>query len=407
MLRRSRTAPRRTLASAALAASAMLLSFSLAAQAQVPSQASSPAAVTPAASLGLSKIVGGLNQPVFVTNAGDKRLFVLERSGRIRILKNKNGVWRVANVFLDIRGKVFDGDDEQGLLGLAFPPDYATSGRFYVYYVNNSQDEVLAEYRRMKKNFADPNSERKILTIGDPYVNHNGGWLSFKAGDPGNLYIGTGDGGSAGDPGNRAQNTNTLLGKILRINPKDPDGSGPKHYSIPSDNPFVGVDGRDEVFAYGLRNPWRDSFDSVTGDLWIGDVGQDRYEEIDHVASGSGVNFGWHLVEGLHNYPSGTLCTTDCKTLPVVEYSHSVSGEDNCAVTGGYVARRPGAALYGQYIFGDYCSGRIWHVPTSFDLGTLPAPLNTNLNVSSFGVGHDLTIYAADLGGSIYRVVGS
>ena len=414
MLRRLRVSAHRTLASAVIAASCLALSFSLVAQAAAPKGALAPAPaatssseVTPAAGLGLSKIVGGLTQPVFLTNAGDSRLFVVERPGRIRILRQVNGTWRIGQTFLDIRSKVKDADDEQGLLGLAFPPDYAASGLFYVYYVNNSGDEVLSEYKRLKKNFADPASERKLLTIADPYVNHNGGWLSFKPSDPGNLYISTGDGGSGGDPGNRAQNVNVLLGKILRIDPKDPDGSGPKHYSIPSDNPFVGTNGRDEVYAYGLRNPWRDSFDAVTGDLWIGDVGQDRYEEVDHVASGSGKNFGWHLLEGFHLYPSGGLCSSNCMTLPIAEYPHVVSGEDNCAVTGGYVSRRSGAALYGQYIFGDYCSGRIWHISTSFNGGSLPTPLDTSLAISSFGVDRNLTVYAVDLRGSIYRITGS
>lgn len=408
MLHRSRVTGRRALSSAGLLATAVMLSLSLVAQADVPAPASSSSSsVSPAGGLGVSKIVGGLTQPVFLTNAGDRRLFVVERPGRIRILKNKSGTWKVANTFLDIRSRVYDGDSEQGLLGLAFPPDYGASGRFYVYYVNNSGNEVISEFKRMEKNFGNPNSERKLLTISDPFSNHNGGWMAFKDSDPGRLYIDEGDGGSGGDPGNRAQNKNVLLGKILRINPRDPDGSGPKHYSIPSDNPFVGISGKDEIFAYGLRNPWRSSFDPLNGDLWVGDVGQDKYEEIDHVASANGVNFGWRKVEGLHNYPSGSLCTSDCKTQPVVEYKHSVSGEDNCSVVGGYVSRRSGAPLYGKYIFGDFCSGRIWHVPTSFDNGSLPTPLNTSLSISSFGIDRNLTVYAVDLRGSIYRITGS
>ena len=404
----------RALLSAVLAGTVVTLSLSVSAQAAVPSSAltstsasTSTSGVSPAGGLGLAKIVGGLNQPVFLTNNGDFRLFVVERPGRIRILKLRNGSWHAAQTFLDIRSKVLSSFDEQGLLGLAFPPEYATSGRFYIYYVNRSGDEVLSEFRRATKGHADLASERKILTISDPFENHNGGWIAFKKGDPGNLYIGTGDGGSGGDPGNRAQNSGVLLGKILRINPLDPDGSGPKHYSNPADNPFVGLAGRDEIYAYGLRNPWRDSFDAATGDLWIGDVGQDAYEEVDHVTSGNGENFGWNLLEGRHLYPSGTLCSSNCKTLPVAEYQHEVSGEGNCAVTGGYVSRRSGAPLYGQYIFGDFCSGRIWHVSTSFDGDTLPTPLNTSLNLSSFGQGRDLTIYAVDLNGSIYRVTGS
>lgn len=409
ILTRLQVTGRRALPSAGLLAAAVMLAFSLVAQAEVPVPASSASSsVSPASKLGISKIVGGLNQPVFLTNAGDKRLFVVERSGRIKILKHRKGKWKVAGTFLDIRSKVLDGDWEQGLLGLAFAPDYATSRRFYIYYVNNGGNEVVAEYQRSLKNHADPNSERTLLTISDPFVNHNAGWMAFKAGDPGNLYIDEGDGGSHGDPGNRAQNINVLLGKILRINPLDPDGSGPLQYSVPADNPFVGTDGLDEIFAYGLRNPWRASFDSLTGDLWVGDVGQARFEEIDHVASANGVNFGWRDIEGRHLYPHGASCTSDCKTLPVVAYKHRARGEEeNCAVTGGYVSRRPGAALYGKYIFADFCSGRIWHIPTSFDNGTLPTPLDTSLTISSFGVGRDLKIYAVDLAGSIYRVTGS
>ena len=411
MIRRPSVSLRRIIARAGVTVSIAILSVSAfaLASAPLPRSASSEGAA-PAATLGISKIVGGLTQPVFLTNAGsgDARLFVVERPGRIRILKHKSSGWKVTGTFLDIRSKVKDADSEQGLLGLAFPPNYLSSGRFYVYYVNNSGDEVLAEYKRARKNAANPSSERKLLTIADPYTNHNGGWLSFKADDPGNLYIDTGDGGSGGDPGDRAQNTNVLLGKILRINPLDPDGSGSKHYSVPSDNPFVAGGGKKEVFAYGLRNPWRSSFDPVTGDLWIGDVGQETFEEIDHVANANGKNFGWNKQEGLHNYPSGSLCSSNCHTLPVAEYKHVFSGEDNCSVTGGYVSRRSGAALYGDYIFGDYCSGRIWHIPASFNGGeSLPTPLNTSLSISSFGVDRDGVVYAVDLGGSIYRIRGS
>jgi hypothetical protein len=290
---------------------------------------------------------------------------------------------------------------------LAFPHDYASSGLFYVYYVGGAGNEVIAEYQRASMSTANPASERRLLTIWDPYDNHNGGWIAFRPGEP-YLYAVDGDGGSGGDPQNRAQNLNQWLGKVLRINPKDPDGAGPKTYGIPASNPFVGKPGRDEIYAYGLRNPWRDSFDSVTGDLWIGDVGQDRFEEVDHVASGRGQNFGWNKVEGRHLYPSGALCTKKCHHLPVIEYPHSVpSGPANCAVTGGYVSRRQGAPLDGQYVFGDFCSGRVWHVPTSFHGTSLPTPVMTGLSLSSFGQGHDRRLYALDLGGSLYSVTGS
>lgn len=391
------------LISSAIAVTAAMLLGSIPALADAPPSTATSSPASPAVALGIARIAGGLEQPVFITNAGDARLFVVERAGRIRILKKSNASWRVVGTFLDIRGRVRHADIEQGLLGLAFAPDYASSGRFYVYYVNNSGKDVVAEYRRAARFAADPNSERKLLAIPHPYLNHNGGWIAFKGGES-NLYIGTGDGGSGGDPGNRAQNTNVLLGKILRINPSDPDGRGPKRYGIPAGNPFVGVNGRDEVYAYGLRNPWRDSFDSLTGDLWIGDVGQDAYEEIDHVASASGKNFGWKELEGRHHYPSGSLCSSNCRTLPVAEYSHA---DGNCSVTGGYVSRRSGAELYGEYLFGDFCSGKIWHVPTYFDSTTLPQPLNSGLSISTFGVGSDQTVYVADLGGSIYRITGT
>ena len=186
--------------------------------------------------------------------------------------------------------------------------------------------------------------------------------------------------------------------------PRDPDGAGPKTYGIPADNPFVGKPGRDEIYAFGLRNPWRDSFDSLNGDLWIGDVGQNRFEEVDHVPSGRGQNFGWNKVEGRHLYPSGALCTREMPPPARDRVSpQRAVGPANCAVTGGYVSRRPGAPLYGQYVFGDFCSGRMWHVPTSFRATTLPAPVMTGLSLSSFGEGHDGRLYALDLGGGLYR----
>lgn len=360
--------------------------------------------LSPAGGPTISQVVGGLTEPVFVTHAGDSRLFVVERTGRIRIVKKVNGHWRITGIFLDLRGKVRTSSSEQGLLGLAFHPSYATNGRFYVDYIDLSGDTVIAEYRRASTSKADPSSRRRVLKVQQPYENHNGGWIGFKGAD---LYLAFGDGGSGGDPGGRGQSLGTLLGKILRIDPIDPDGAGPKHYRIPSDNPFVGRSGRDEIWAYGVRNPWRDSFDRLTGDLWLGDVGQDTFEEIDHAGNGKGSNFGWSLLEGRHRYPSGLLCTSNCKTLPVVEYRHSVSGADNCSVTGGYVARRAGAALFGRYLFGDYCSGRLWSIPESFSGGALPTPLDTGLSISSFGEGNDGRIYVLSLGGSIYRVNGT
>jgi glucose/arabinose dehydrogenase len=353
-----------------------------------------------AGGIGTSRILTGLNQPVYVTHAGDRRLFVVEQPGRIRIARVVNGRWRVTGTFLDIRSLVLDGG-ERGLLGLAFHPQYASNGRFYVHYTNNSGNHVIAEYRRSSRSRANPASRRVVLTVRDPYSNHNGGWLAFKGPY---LYIAFGDGGAGGDPGNRAQRLDTLLGKILRINPLDPDGNGGKRYGIPSSNPFVGRGGRDEIWSYGLRNPWRNSFDRVTGHLWIGDVGQNEYEEVNHVTSGRGTNFGWRLLEGRHRYPSGTRCRSNCRTLPVVEYRHSVGGEDNCSVTGGYVSRRSGAAMYGRYLFADYCSGRIWSMRAS---GGGLTSINTGLRISSFGEGRNGVIYVVNIGGSIYRIAGT
>jgi glucose/arabinose dehydrogenase len=388
-----------TIASALLAA-ASLLSFASGTAAMAPT--------TPRHGevAGLKPLVGGLQQPVFVTNAGDARLFVVQRTGKIVIVKNVSGTWKIAGTFLDISGSIDTDDGEQGLLGLAFSPRYATTGLFYIYFVNRAGNEVIAEYHRASASKADPSSKRVLLTIKDPYPNHNGGWIAFRPGEP-YLYAAEGDGGSAGDPQNRAQNIHVLFGKILRIDPGDPDGTGPKRYGIPPSNPFVGKDGRDEIYAYGLRNPWRDSFDPKTGDLWIGDVGQDSYEEVDHVRSGNGLNFGWNEVEGRHLYPSGSLCHTNCHTLPVIEYPHSDPVANNCAVIGGYVSRRSGAPLYGRYVFGDDCSGRIWNVPATFHGTHLPAPIMSGYTVSSFGVGHNGRLYVLDLGGTLSVLTGS
>jgi glucose/arabinose dehydrogenase len=357
-----------------------------------------------AASLNLAFVAGGFASPVFVTNAGDSRLFVVEQDGRIKIVGG--------GTFLDITSMTAKGG-ERGLLGLAFHPNYASNGRFYVDYTRKSDgDVVIAEFRRSK---TDPNkanlaSRRVVLVINEPYANHNGGWLGFKGKY---LYIATGDGGSGGDPGNRAQDLGKRLGKILRINPLDPDGSGPRRYSIPADNPFVGVPGKDAIWSYGLRNPWRCSFDDLDGTLFCGDVGQDRYEEIDRAATGRGLNFGWRLLEGMHyyNWPghaAGDLCTGDCKTRPIAEYAHGDFGGGNCAITGGYVSRRSGAVLEGDYVFGDYCSGNVWVIPANFTSGnTLPSPASTGYNISSFGKDNIGRLYLVDLNGAIYRLTDS
>ena len=363
-------------------------------------------APTPQGVDGLTEIVSGLHQPVFMTHAEDDRLFVVQRAGKIRIVENMGGGdWQITGTFLDIRSRVEDGGSEQGLLGLAFHPDYDSNGLFYVDYTDNNGDDVLAEFQRQTFSNADPDSYRRLLRIRDPYSNHNGGWLGFKGSY---LYITEGDGGSAGDPLGNGQDLNTRLGKILRIDPLDPDGAGPKRYTIPASNPFVGKDGLDIIWSYGLRNPWRASFDRLTHDLWVGDVGQEKWEEIDHVATGAGTNFGWNKLEGRHLYPSGRVCTSHCKTLPIIEYKHNVSGSDNCSVTGGYVSRRVGAALYGDYFYGDFCSTRIWTVSADHEWGDpIGAPFVSGRLVSSFGEDFDGHIYVVDLTGSLWRIDGT
>ncbi len=352
-----------------------------------------------------SRVARNLSNPVFITHSGDNngRLFIVEKGGRIRVLR-QGAV--LSTPFLNLSGKVSTGS-EQGLLGLAFHPDYGINGRFYVNYTDVNGDTVIAEYHRSVGNasIADPTG-RVLLKIGQPYSNHNGGMLAF--GPDGYLYIGMGDGGSSGDPGNRAQSINTLLGKILRI---DVDTqAGGKQYAIPAGNPYVGKTGLDEIWSFGLRNPWRFSFDDRTGDLWIGDVGQDRYEEIDRSPAVNGVdagwrlNYGWRVLEGNACFNPSSGCSTSGKTPPMAVYSHS----SGCSVTGGYVYR--GLAyrgLVGGYLFGDFCSGRIWALRAHGPASQSPVLMaDTNLSISSFGEGPDGTIYVTDLGsGDIWAIV--
>jgi hypothetical protein len=360
----------------------------------------------------LTLVASGFTDPVFVTHAGDSRLFVVEQRGYVKIIGG--------GTFLDIHLKV-SCCGEQGLLGLAFHPNYNVSGaagfgRFYVDYTRAGDGAiVIAEYRRSTSdpNRADPNSGRTVLVIPHPsHENHNGGWIGFR-GSGGALFISTGDGGGGGDTANNAQNKGKLLGKILRIGPL---ASGSSPYTVPPANPFVGVSGaRGEIWSLGLRNPWRCSFDRLNDDLWCGDVGQEKYEEIDRHPDGKGKNFGWRLLEGRHyyNFPghtTGALCTSNCKLLPIAEYSHTSFGGGNCAVTGGYVSRRSGAPLYGKYVVGDYCSGKIWTISAGFASGSpLPSPAtDASFLVSSFGEGRDGRIYVCDFSnGRIYRVTGS
>jgi glucose/arabinose dehydrogenase len=346
------------------------------------------------------KRIGRFDSPVFVTSPpGDRRrLFVVEQAGRVRVMVG--GRLR-ATPFLDIRGQVTAGG-EQGLLSVAFAPDYETSGRFYVYFTDRSGDQRVVEYKRASGERADAGSARLVLKMDDQEGNHNGGLLLF--GPDKHLYIGTGDGGGAGDQhgarGN-AQSLGSLLGKLLRI---DPAEAGGRPYSVPSDNPFVGRSGaRAEIYSYGLRNPWRFSFDRSTGDLSIGDVGQNEIEEIDFVrrGKGRGANFGWRPFEGRARYAPGESAPGHVR--PVIVRRHS---RGNCSITGGVVVRDPAlASLRGRYVFGDFCRGRIESARLS--AGRARAVRQTRLRVaslSSFGEDARGRVYATSLDGPVYRL---
>jgi len=369
-----------------------------------------PAAFSAAAvDLRLSAVVGGLTGPVAIVGARDgrDRLFVVEQAGRIRIVK---GGTLLATPFLDIRSKVSDGG-ERGLLGLAFHPAFATNGRFYVFYTRRDGDLVISQFSVSP---TDPDqastTEKVILRIEHSrYPNHNGGQLAF--GPDGYLYIATGDGGGAGDPLENAQDRRSRLGKLLRI---DVDRTtATRNYAIPSSNPYAtSTVYRREIWSYGLRNPWRFSFDRSTGDLWIGDVGQGRYEEVDRgrraSGGGRGVNFGWDVMEGRHCYEPASGCNTSGKRPPLAEYRHAVTGVDNCSITGGYVYRGTSYPdMRGGYFFGDFCSGRIWSVVANGSTSQAEAlELDSPARISAFGQDDAGELYLADYAtGTIYRLV--
>jgi glucose/arabinose dehydrogenase len=342
--------------------------------------------------------IGSFDAPVFVTAPpGDRRVqFVVEQDGRIMVVRNGR---KRSTPFLDISSQVTSGG-EQGLLSMAFAPDYASSGRFYVYFTDNSGDQRVVEYGRESADRADPASARLVVEMADSESNHNGGLLLFGPG--GHLYIGTGDGGGGGDRhgarGN-AQNLGSLLGKILRIDPLAAPG---RPYSVPRSNPFAGRSGaRGEIYAYGLRNPWRFSFDRRTGDLSIGDVGQGDVEEIDFVRSGRGKNFGWRPFEGRRRYTPGESAPGHVR--PVIQRFHS---DGNCSITGGVVVRdRSVPELYGRYVFGDYCRGRI--ETARLRPGRATQQRTTRLRVSSlssFGEDARGRVYATSLDGPVYRL---
>lgn len=333
---------------------------------------------------------GQLFKPVYLTHAFDERLFILEQIGTIHIFDDG---MLLPDPFLDIQERVNSNANEQGLLGLAFHPDYLENGRFFVNYTNIVGSTVIAQFNRLEANpnLADPNSEQILLTIEQPYPNHNGGQIKF--GPDGYLYIGMGDGGSAGDPDNNGQNFATLLGNLLRID-VDAQENGTL-YGIPPTNPFIN-DGavQDEIWATGLRNPWRFSFDRLTGDLFITDVGQNAWEEVNFqpAASLGGENYGWNYFESVHCFSNP--CPSDGLTEPVVDYSH----EFGCSITGGYIYRgEQFPELWGNYFFTDFCTGIIWAMVQQAD-GTWQSQIvfDSERLVASFGEDQNGELYLLD-----------
>lgn len=367
--------------------------------------------------LSLELLVGGLSDPVMITHAGDGsgRLFIGEQEGLVWIW---DGNQLLPTPFLDVTAQSV-ANGEQGLLGLAFDPDFGANGLLYVHYSapDDTGDPQIDHFTTISRftvdgadpNQVDPSSEILLLRYPQPYWNHNGGAIVFGPDDL--LYVGLGDGGSIGDPGNRAQNANQLLGKILRIDPPgddfpaDPD----RNYSIPPGNPFVGVPGEDEIWAIGLRNPWRFSFDRSTGDLLIGDVGQNSWEEIDFepAASPGGANYGWRCYEGNHPFNTTGCGTPDQYVSPILEYSHG----QGCSVTGGY--RYRGSAfpnLQGTYLYADYCTGTVWGATADGSTWSSVPLLASFASVASFGEDEAGELYLADhvsSGGAVYRIIDS
>ena len=336
-----------------------------------------------------SPIASGFTRPVDLTHAGDERLFIVEQRGMIWTIKAGNVL---EAPLLDIRDRVNDNANEQGLLSLAFHPGFAENGFVFVNYTGSGGETIISRFQvSSDPDQADPDSEFILLTIDQPFRNHNGGALKF--GPDGLLYIGTGDGGSANDPRGNGQRLDTLLGKILRL---DVDSGSP--YNIPQGNPFAVEDGRDEIWALGLRNPWRISFDRLTGDLYIGDVGQNLWEEIDFQPANApgGLNYGWDLREGRHPFESNQ---TQDLTDPIAEYDHG----SGCSVTGGFVVRSASLPTFqGIYLFGDYCTGTVWGLrATSGRLWEMTRLFETDFRISSFGEGYQGDIYLIDHSGGI------
>lgn len=338
----------------------------------------------------LEVFANGLSSPIGIAHAGDDRLFVVQQGGQIRIVNDDGSV--NTTPFLNISSIISSGG-ERGLLGLAFDPNYETNGRFFVNYTNTGGDTVIARYEVSDDPDVAETTGTILLTIDQPFSNHNGGNIHF--GPDGYLWISMGDGGSGGDPNNNGQNINSLLGKMLRI-----DVSG-NAYTSPADNPYVGEDGADEIWSYGLRNAWKFSFDRETGNVWIADVGQGEIEEINHESSTeAGINYGWRCYEGNDEYDTSGCASPDTMTFPIATYNHSGG---RCSITGGYVYR---GAMYpnltGKYFFADYCSGEVGWVDEDENLEFL---LDSGTAVPAFGEDMNGELYMAG-NNSIYKIVG-
>ena len=353
---------------------------------------------TPTSGLSTEQVVTGLSAPLFLTHAGDSRLFVVEQGGRIRVVVNAQ---LLGTPYLDISSIVLH-QGEQGLLGMAFHPNYAINGFFYVYHTDQSGDSRVARYRG-SANIADPSSGLTIMTIGQPFSNHNGGQLAFGA--DGMLYIALGDGGSGGDPLGNGQDTSTLLGSILRIDIDNPDAG--LSYGIPSDNPFFGSGtAREEIWAYGLRNPWRFAFDDTDGLLYVADVGQSSFEEVSVVdAAVGGLNLGWNVMEGMSCFDDAN-CDQSGLVLPVLQYDNNAG---NCSITGGYVYRGSDlSGLQGHYFYSDYCGGFLRSF--RFNGGAAADEQDWGLNlgaVTSFGQDSAGELYVIVAAGAVLKIVAS
>jgi len=361
-------------------------------------EATTTPAGSPATQVTLTLLTGGLTRPLYLTHAYDERLFVVEQEGRIKIIADDQVL---AEPFLDISDRVGSSALEQGLLSVAFDPGYAENGRFFVNYTDRQGNTVIARFQVDETNpdRANADSEQVLLTVSQPFPNHNGGQLHF--GPDGYLYVGMGDGGSAGDPRNNGQDPNTLLGAILRLDVDSGDS-----YGIPDDNPYVGQDGaRGEVWAIGLRNPWRFSFDRLNDDLFVADVGQNLWEEVNYLpfGSGAGANYGWNVLEASHCF-AGDSCDSSGTILPVAEYAHQ---DGNCSITGGHIYRGSKyPELSANYFFADYCSGQIWSLFQQSDGNWLQQSLQrTGMVISSFGEDSQGELYLLDhINGDVYQL---